>query len=431
MGDYDWHIATDTNQWSDQLYRIYGHEPQSFNPTYERFLAQIHRDDRDRIRAIHEHAYATGEPYQMIERIVRPNGEVRYLSSNGQVIRDDAGTPIRMRGTCLDITDRVLAQQAQDRVAARFRSLVETFPDAIVVLDGTDRIVQANRHATELLGADPVGRHIGEILPTPPVRGDAVPGTRLDGRAVQLDVRTSALSPEADDAAVAIFLRDAAPRLAGEAMAATLREAQVRRRQALEINDNIVQGLTVALNAVEQHNGPAAGVYLERTLAAARQLMNDWLDPLTGADLQPGDLVRSQPSVLADPPPKHLPTARPLRVLIADDYDAVRGLLRRQLDQMDGYEFAGEAADGEEAVRLATILQPDVVILDLAMPVLDGLQATPLICAAVPGVRVIVLSGFDERTMAQKVLAAGAARYVEKGLRMNLSEILGDVGANA
>ena len=49
MGDYDWHIPTDTNTWSDQLFRIYGHEPQSFHPSYERFLSLIHPDDRERI----------------------------------------------------------------------------------------------------------------------------------------------------------------------------------------------------------------------------------------------------------------------------------------------------------------------------------------------------------------------------------------------
>ena len=107
MGDYDWEIATDTNSWSDQLYRIYGYEPQSFDASYERFLSMIHPDDREHIEAIHQQAYQTGGGYQMIERIVRPDGEVRYLSSNGEVITDDNGTPVRMRGTCLDITERV------------------------------------------------------------------------------------------------------------------------------------------------------------------------------------------------------------------------------------------------------------------------------------------------------------------------------------
>jgi PAS domain S-box-containing protein len=119
MGDYDWHIGSDTNRWSDQLFRIYGLEPGALNPSYERFLSFIHPDDRERIQAIHQAAYASGEPYQMIERIVRPDGEVRYLSSNGQVVTDANGTPIRMRGTCIDITDRVLAEQAREEHAAR------------------------------------------------------------------------------------------------------------------------------------------------------------------------------------------------------------------------------------------------------------------------------------------------------------------------
>ena len=63
-------------------------------------------------------AYATGEPYAMVERIVRPDGDVRYLSSNGQVMMDDDGRPVRMRGTCIDITDRVHAEQERERNAA-------------------------------------------------------------------------------------------------------------------------------------------------------------------------------------------------------------------------------------------------------------------------------------------------------------------------
>ncbi len=77
MGDYDWHVATDTNTWSDQLYRIYGYEPQEFNASYAVFLEHIYPDDRDMVTSTHQRAYATGEPYQMIERIVRPDGEVR------------------------------------------------------------------------------------------------------------------------------------------------------------------------------------------------------------------------------------------------------------------------------------------------------------------------------------------------------------------
>lgn len=196
MGDYDWHIPTDTNRWSDQLYRIYGHEPQSFNATYERFLSFIHPDDRERIQAIHQHAYATGEPYEMIERVVRPDGEIRYLHSNGQVIMGADGSPERMRGTCIDVTDQVLAERER------------------------------------------------------------------------------------------------------EAATAHLSEVRLRRRQAVEINDNVVQGVTAATYALELGDVEGCQAYLSRTLEAARTMMNDLIEPLGDDDLEAGDLVRAEAASL-------------------------------------------------------------------------------------------------------------------------------------
>ena len=70
--------------------------------------------------------------------------------------------------------------------------------------------------------------------------------------------------------------------------------------------------------------------------------------------------------------------------------------------------MVGEAADGLAAVELASELQPDLAMLDLAMPRMDGLEALPLIRAAVLGVRVIVLSGFNQSSLAEKAMAAGA-----------------------
>ena len=79
MGDYDWHIETDKNTWSDQLFRIYGYEPGAIQASYDVFMQHVHPDDRDKVRAVHQQAYASGEPYEMVERIVRPDGEVRAL----------------------------------------------------------------------------------------------------------------------------------------------------------------------------------------------------------------------------------------------------------------------------------------------------------------------------------------------------------------
>jgi PAS domain S-box-containing protein len=320
MGDYDWHIPTDTNRWSDQLYRIYGHEPQSFNASYERFLALVHPDDRERIQALHQQAYGSGEAWQVVERIVRPDGDVRHLLTNGEVVMGPDGVPVRMRGTCIDITERVHAEAENTKIAAR------------------------------------------------------------------------------------------------------LGEATLRRRQALEINDNVVQGLVAASYALDQGQVPTSQAYLDQTLSAARAMMDDLLEPLDGQGLQPGDLVRSTAATIGTPveatpadEEETIEERQSHRVLVVDDAEDLRMLLRARMETRNGLTVVGEAADGLTAVELASELQPDLVMLDLAMPRMDGLEALPLIRAAVPGVRVIVLSGFNQSTLAEKALEAGADKYVVKG----------------
>ena len=440
MGDYDWHIPTDTNTWSDQLFRIYGHEPQSFSPSYATFLSLIHEDDRDRISALHQNAYATGEPYKMIERIVRPDGEVRFLSSNGEVIMDSSSTPVRMRGTCIDITERVLAERERERHANRFQSLVNSAPDAILILDEDQLVVDANQQAQELLGGDAQGHRIREILPSWPLGGTAgVLASALDGRTLKLDLISVLVKPEDDDtdgdALMALFLRDAETRLGREALAARLGEAQLRRRQALEINDNVVQGLVAGVYALDQGDIVSSADYLGRTLSAARAMMDDLLEPLDGEGLQPGDLVRTTPAQVGAARPTttdggeqamEVETSR--RVLVVDDAEDLRVLLRLRMESRNGLQVVGEAADGVAAVEMASELQPDLVMLDLAMPRMDGLEALPLIRAAVPGVRVIVLSGFNQSTLAERAIEAGADHYVVKGGSMReLLDLIEDV----
>jgi DNA-binding NarL/FixJ family response regulator len=102
-------------------------------------------------------------------------------------------------------------------------------------------------------------------------------------------------------------------------------------------------------------------------------------------------------------------------VLIVDDAEDIRALLRMKLNREERFEVVGEAADGVDAVEMARTLQPHLVLLDMAMPRMDGLQALPLIREAVPNVRVIVLSGFNQSTLEREALAAGADRYIVKG----------------
>ena len=104
-----------------------------------------------------------------------------------------------------------------------------------------------------------------------------------------------------------------------------------------------------------------------------------------------------------------------IRVLIADDTEDIRMLLRLTLQKDGRFEIVGEAGDGEQAVAIAEAMRPDAVVLDLAMPIMDGLQALPDIRRLLPRSRIIVLSGFNASQMADEALSLGADAYLEKG----------------
>ena len=103
-------------------------------------------------------------------------------------------------------------------------------------------------------------------------------------------------------------------------------------------------------------------------------------------------------------------------VLIADDDSDHRLLQRVTLGRSGRFDVVAEAADGEEAVRLAIEHRPDLVLLDLSMPRVDGLEALPQLRAALPETRVIVTSAFARDQFAPAVLRAGAVGYLEKGM---------------
>jgi DNA-binding NarL/FixJ family response regulator len=103
-----------------------------------------------------------------------------------------------------------------------------------------------------------------------------------------------------------------------------------------------------------------------------------------------------------------------IRVLLADDQELVRSGFRLILELADGIEIAGEAADGREAVRLAKELQPDVVLMDVRMPELDGIEATRRLRQAGIEARVLVLTTFDLDEYVYEAVRAGASGFLLK-----------------
>jgi DNA-binding NarL/FixJ family response regulator len=104
----------------------------------------------------------------------------------------------------------------------------------------------------------------------------------------------------------------------------------------------------------------------------------------------------------------------PVRILIADDHELFRRGLAAELSSVQGWVVAAEAANGRDAVALAAELKPDLVVLDLTMPELNGLEAARRIIAAEPSARILILTAHESEQLVREVLGAGAQGYVLK-----------------
>jgi len=116
-----------------------------------------------------------------------------------------------------------------------------------------------------------------------------------------------------------------------------------------------------------------------------------------------------------------------IRILIADDHAVLREGMHNRLEQEKDFEVVGEASDGEEAVKLGSELKPDVIIMDIVMPKLSGIEATRLIKQASPSTAVLILTAYSDIRYILGLLEAGACGYLLKSARG--SEIVGAIRA--
>jgi PAS domain S-box-containing protein len=128
LGGFEWDLAADRVTWSPELYRILGLDPASYCGTLDGLLALCHPDDRTEVAATLRRAATEGTPFRLQARVQRPNGELRVLSSWGDVTRDELGRPSRMLGVCQDVTDwhrreeALVEAQAQAELSRRLQS---------------------------------------------------------------------------------------------------------------------------------------------------------------------------------------------------------------------------------------------------------------------------------------------------------------------
>jgi PAS domain S-box-containing protein len=128
IGVFELDLTTDRAWWSDEMFRILGIEPESFEPTFNRFMALVHPDDRARVHRLREEWLTHRAPFSVEYRIVRPDGNVRRILRSAAAVRDGEGRAVRLLGTMQDITERHLDQRRRRDSEERYRLLFEKNP---------------------------------------------------------------------------------------------------------------------------------------------------------------------------------------------------------------------------------------------------------------------------------------------------------------
>jgi len=165
IGSWEWDVPSGELRWSDQLFRIFGEEPQAFAPSFGAFMARVHSEDLSRLDGVFNNAIAHGVPFCLEHRIVTRQGVARTVLAQVEIELDESGHVARIVGTALDITERKQAEEARARLAA----IVEFSQDAIIGknLDGV--VTSWNRGAEKLFGysaAEMLGRPFACVIPS-------------------------------------------------------------------------------------------------------------------------------------------------------------------------------------------------------------------------------------------------------------------------
>lgn len=153
LGNWNWDITGNTLWWSDEIYRIFGQDPQSFTASYEKLLKMIHPDDLELVETAISETLATHKPYSVEHRVVLPDGQDRYVLEQGELLVDSAGIPLQMVGTILDINDRKVAEQALRDSEEKFSKAFKNAPIMMSIsdlMDGT--MLEVNDCFLETMG---------------------------------------------------------------------------------------------------------------------------------------------------------------------------------------------------------------------------------------------------------------------------------------
>lgn len=160
VGSWEKDLIRNRLQWSDETNRIFGW-PEDISVTYDRFMQTIHPADVERVRAAHQAALTGAAPLDIEYRIVRSDGEVRYLIERGELVHDETGRPVRMTGVVQDITEREQIEKALANERQLLRTFIDTVPDVLYAKNQESQFVLVNAAMLAQVGVSKMEEIIG------------------------------------------------------------------------------------------------------------------------------------------------------------------------------------------------------------------------------------------------------------------------------
>lgn len=167
IGSWSWHVRSGLVTWSDQQYRVMGFEPGSVTPSYELYMKALHPDDRDKVQAVVDRAMENGEPFEVLQRVIGPEGRTRHVETRGQATRRPDGQVSGLTGTSQDITVAHNAERARRAAEEQFRAYVENTAEWVWALDPRGFLTYSNRAVFDILGYEPeelIGKDVRPLV---------------------------------------------------------------------------------------------------------------------------------------------------------------------------------------------------------------------------------------------------------------------------
>ncbi len=161
VGNWEWDVVKGEILWSQELYRIFGVDPENFEVDFDSYLNLVHPDDRPLVEEKIRLCYGEGEPYHLTHRIQSRTGEIRWLQCRGKALFDEDQHIVRLLGTAQDVTENHLNEE-------RFRNLLEAAPDGMVITDETGAIILVNAQSEKLFGysrEELLGKPVETLMP--------------------------------------------------------------------------------------------------------------------------------------------------------------------------------------------------------------------------------------------------------------------------